>query len=416
MSSQSKRMLKDYVPAPALGTLAFLVGIAVAFGFVFLTGVMFTWLIEPISNTRWYLLPPTIGILVMLYILYRHTVQESVQGLELMLAFASAVTLWLFLLIIDYENKGDGAFHRSPDGFIANIADAFLALAVILFYLHLELTSNDRPNLIRAILILGSAAPLAALVILRPFQNTIERITEFNDLIAGYTAAFSISLFFMAIFGIYVYYQIFRESDTLTAEFASFVNYVGATVLLISFFLAPFGDSLGLLGYELRIYNTWMFTFGIMLFLLVYIVLPTYAYSFPFNIYEMFIIDESGTAYFHGLIEIPKGVEKLPDASLKSPAIIAIASLVSELSGAQGELRAINLSDRTIMVKSHRSIVGIVLSDRTSYFLRRGFDKFVRDFYSKYQEEIEQYSGNIAVFKDAEELLVSIFPFVQLIE
>ena len=89
-------MLKDYVPAPALGTFAFLIGIAVAFGFVFLTGVMFSWLVEPISNTRWYLLPPTAGILILLYILYRHAIQESVQGLELMLAFASAVTLWLF--------------------------------------------------------------------------------------------------------------------------------------------------------------------------------------------------------------------------------------------------------------------------------------------------------------------------------
>jgi len=409
----SKTLVKNFLPAPIWGIIIFLMGGVTAYAFMFLTGYAFSWAIEPIRETRWYLLPPMLGMGILFVILFKKVVRQKIQVLELMLLFAGIVLLMFFLELIDYDHKGGGIFHRADGGFLINFADALLPLAVITFYLHLELTSRDYPNVFNSVIIIGSAAPLSFLVSIKPFTKSFIRVIEVNDLIHAYQIAFSIGTLLMGIYGIYMFYQVFKEADTFTAELASALNEIGAFIILLSFVISPLGDYFYMWNFKINIYNTWLFTFGIMIILLVYIIIPTYAYAFPFNVYEIFVVDSGGSTYYHKTIEIPQGVQKLPDATLKSPAIIAIASLVSELSGARGKLRSIMMTDRVILVNVIENVVGIMLADRTSFFLKRGFEQFINEFVENYREEIEMYSGNITVFKNADKLLRRIFPFVK---
>ena len=86
---------------------------------------------------------------------------------------------------------------------------------------------------------------------------------------------------------------------------------------------------------------------------------------------------------------------------------------MSELAGAKGKLKTIVMTDRVILVNVRNNVVGILLADRTSFFLKRGFEKFIEEFVDRFSVEIEEYSGNITVFKSADELLQRIFPFVK---
>ena len=147
---------------------------------------------------------------------------------------------------------------------------------------------------------------------------------------------------------------------------------------------------------------------------LAYILQPSFAYSAPFDVFQLIILEkESGTTLFAHINEFrgPKSKAK-QDMSLKSPALMAIQTLIKEIAYAEGQIKQIELSDRKIIFENVGEAVCVVIASKSSYFLIKGIRSFVNEFYETFEKQIIEFNGNVSIFAQrGREMLLKYLPF-----
>ena len=422
-------LLKRFIHPHFIGGFVLILGFILTFFFIVLTGGVLGDFFKGLRGTPWYYAIPMIIQVLALVFLVRRIIIYKLKGLELLLGFIITITLIFLFEIIDYKYLGDGIYERSG-GFLIKFADVLFPLAIIFLYLHVEGMTNNTPNLVRAILVLGTGIPLIIVSFLMflvdvktPFTNQEYR-KELYDLVQTYFLVFTLSIILVGIFGMVVMYSVFYHADTIDVEVPSLLTLTAVDIIFLSFVIRPFFDQFQLTvqgtTMTVNVYNTWVFSFGILFLVLTYVFYPLYTFALPFSVYDVILVTQEGVTLWHKKISHPARQylsDQAPeDASLKSPAILAIATLVREVAQAQGELRLISLSDRHIIIESHKEAVGIVIADKTSFFLKRALKNFVSDAYNLHKKDFENFLGNVSVFKDCDEILFQNFTFAHPIE
>ncbi|MFV2014272.1 MAG: hypothetical protein ACC656_02500, partial [Candidatus Heimdallarchaeota archaeon] len=281
-----------------------------------------------------------------------------------------------------------------------------------------------RPGILHSIGIIGTAAPLivgGALLIAAEFLGWGFNIfNKIQDIVLIYLGLFALVILWISIFGLRVMYQTLRHADSPDVSNGSLFVLIGFSSLLTNFIIFGADYSSGIRdaplilgGDEFVIHNTWLVTFALAMVLMAYILNPGFAYSLPFDVYQLLVINsEQGVTLFSFVNEFRRE-GSLTHSALKSPAIVAIQNLVQEISHAEGHIILIGMSDRILIMKSKGQIVSVLICERNSYFINQGLEDFTTRFYEKFESHIVNFVGNVDVFKDAKLLIHEHLPFMR---
>lgn len=148
-----------------------------------------------------------------------------------------------------------------------------------------------------------------------------------------------------------------------------------------------------------------MLTAGTVFIALSVIARPRVAIVNPQQIYQLFVILDSGLPLFSYKFSGGQGI----DETLISGALNAITNLMKEAAGVEENLDSVRFGDRTLIVGVRGRVFAILIADRVSRFLREGLDNFLQTFETQYHEEIETWTGNPEDFTGARQLIQRAF-------
>lgn len=436
VNSETTTMLDEYehsLDPKYKALIAFVIG--------FVGTILLAWLLggplgTPMSDIEgtwvYHFIPFVFSFSLFVFLIYKAYI-KNIRGLSFL---GTAVLLHGLAEFLNMFSTGEGKgaiFDRFADGnsdYIAAVADLLFPIAVVFLYLHIELIDRLRPGILHSIGIIGTAAPLiigGGMLIVVEFLQSIDRLNldynifdEIHRIVILYLGLFALVILWISIFGFRVMYKTMSHADSPEVSNGSLFVLIGFSSLLTNFILfatvysSGLGDSpLIINGNEFEIHNTWLVTFALAIVLLAYILNPGFAYSIPFDVYQLLVINsEQGVTLFSYINEF-RTEGSLTHAALKSPAIIAIQNLVQEIAHAEGHIILIGMSDRVLIMKSKNQIVSVLICERNSYFINQGLEDFTNNFYSKFENHIVNFVGNVDVFKDAKSLIHEYLPFMR---
>ncbi|MCE7734121.1 MAG: hypothetical protein GPJ54_04525 [Candidatus Heimdallarchaeota archaeon] len=404
--------------------IAFTIGFTGTVILAWLLGGPFGSIMEDTQGTWIYhFIPFIFSISLFGFLIYKAYVQ-NVRGLSFL---GTAVLLHGLAEFLNIFSSGEGEIFDRFDGngdYVAAVADLLFPIAVIFLYLHIELIDQLRPGIRHSIGIIGTAAPLiagGALLIVVEFLGLGNTVFEdVQQIVNIYLGLFALVILWISIFGFRVMYHTLRHADSPDVSNGSLFVLIGFSSLLTNFIIFGADYSSGLRdsplilgGDEFIIHNTWLVTFALAIVLMAYILNPGFAYSLPFDVYQLLVINsEQGVTLFSYINEF-RTEGNLTHAALKSPAIVAIQNLVQEIAHAEGHIILIGMSDRVLIMKSKKQIVSVLICERNSYFINQGLDEFTNNFYELFESHIVNFVGNVDVFKEAKFLVHEHLPFMR---
>ncbi len=420
-------------PPYVVAILALLVGTVATMTMVYITNTTLSSLMASLKNTFLYFLIPFIVSISLFGVLLWKTSVEHVYGLNYLAGFVLTIGLSdLFRLLAGKDLNETLPFQR--DGIIfPTLVDLMLPIAVLFLFLHVELVNDEKPKIIRSVLIFGTALPL---VVGGVFEILLGKLVILNDIVALEVLRSEIEavlIFFLFLFGlvilgisidgIQIMYRTLTHAESREILFGSFLMMAGFASLITNFVLIGLRDSisvaqaLSIVSLQgINVHTSYVVMTSLFLILLAYILFPKFAYSVPFDVYQLLVIDrETGTTLFTHVNSLKKDQPNLnAEISLKSPALVAIQTLLKEITFAEGVIERIGLSDRQMIFKSIDNIAVVAISNGSSYFLNKGLSAFAEVFYHEFKEEIRDFNGNVGVFQErGKELLSKHLPFFE---
>ncbi len=413
-----------------LGVLAFISGFLITMIFGWITGYLLNPQFELLKSTHYYyLIPFSVALLLLLVLLYKVSVQQ-IHGLVFFFAFVLSLTIAdLFKLLAGVTQFQTTPFHRNGNIF-SQIGDVMMPLAIIFLYVHLELIENKNISLFRGIGILGSGIPLVLGGILQQLVWWIPEITvflnrptlyqELTDLITVYLYIFGLIVLWVSIFGIKIMRDMVYFSNTSSIKVSSFLVMVGFSVFLTLFAILGVRDGLNLwsivIGSKIQlfeIHTSWLILLGNLFLLIAYIQNPNFAYTVPFDVYQVVVMEkDEGITLFNFINEISHYNEgKTVKSELNAPALVAIQVLLKEITNAKGRLQTIDLSDKSLLFSTVERVTTIVIADKVSYILEKTNQSFALAFYQFNKSRIEKFDGEQSIFMESEKVLYRFFPF-----
>ncbi len=420
-------------PPYVVAILALLVGTVATMTMVYMTNTVLSSLMTSLKNTFLYFLIPFIISISLFGVLLWKTSVEHVYGLNYLAGFVLTIGLSdLFRLLAGKDLNETLPFQRNGIIF-PTLVDLMLPIAVLFLFLHVELVNDEKPKLIRSVLIFGTALPL---VVGSVFEILLGKLVILNDIVALEVLRSEIEavlIFFLFLFGlvilgisidgIQIMYRTLTHAESREILFGSFLMMAGFASLITNFVLIGLRDSisvaqaLSIVSLQgINVHTSYIVMTSLFLILLAYILFPKFAYSVPFDVYQLLVIDrETGTTLFTHVNSLKKDQPNLnAEISLKSPALVAIQTLLKEITFAEGVIERIGLSDRQMIFKSVDNIAVVAISNGSSYFLNKGLSAFANVFFHKFEKEIKGFSGNVGIFQDrGKELLSKHLPFFE---
>ena len=292
--------------------IAFTIGSIGTVTLAWLLGGPFGSIMKDIQGTWVYhFIPFIFSISLFGFLMYKAYV-KNIRGLSFL---GTAVLLHGMAEFLNIFSSGEGEiFARFPDegnaDYVAAFADLLFPIAVIFLYLHIELIDQLRPGIRHSIGIIGTAAPLIAggalLIGVQFLDLGFNIFDKINDIVLIYLGLFALIILWIGIFGFRVMYQTLRHADSPDVSNGSLFVLIGFSSLLTNFIIFGADYSSGLRdsplilgGDEFIIHNTWLVTFALAIVLMAYILNPGFAYSLPFDVYQLLVINsEQGVTLF----------------------------------------------------------------------------------------------------------------------
>lgn len=385
-------------------------------------GVPLGSVMESISDTFLYHFIPFIFSISFFGILVYKSYVKDIKGLMFL---ATAVLLHGLAEFIFMLSNPTGTIFNRGDNFWATIGDLLFPMAVVLLYLHIELIEKQRPNIVHAVAILGTALPLIlgeiAVIILTPIPAFETLVEEISKVVFVYLGIFSIIIIWISLFGFRIMYGTLVHSDSPDIARASMFVLVGFASLMTNLALmgASYSSSIrdnALIfgGSDFIVYNNWLLTLALLSMILAYILQPKFGYAVNFDVYQLLVLHaDQGITLFSFVNEVRDSGE-LRHAALQSPAILAVANLVKEVASAEGHVVLIKFDhSRQIIFSQYHEIVSVLITQKNSYFLNKGLEGFTKLFYKQFKDNIVNFRGNVSRFESAIDLIRTELPFMR---
>jgi len=378
------------------------------------------------GTSIYHLIPFVFSISFFGVLVYRVYIQE-IKGLGFLAAAVFLHGISEFLAIIA---KPTGTILNRGGNELAMIGDLMFPVAIVLIYLHFELTDKLRPSIVHALGIMGTAVPIIIgglfVTLFENSDNTslANLANEVRNVVFVYLGFFALIILWIALFGFKVMYgtlvhadspEIARSSGLVLVAFASMLtNFILLGVNYSTVYLPVIGQNGTFLLSDTEIHNTWLVTFALLTIILAYIITPQFSYSVPFDVYQLVCIQsEIGVTLFSFVNEVRADGGQSTHDALQSATIVAIQNLVQEIAAAEGNIMVIGLEDRQIVFRSENELVTILITERISYYMMRGLEEFTKEFYNWFEGDIKMFTGAVDIFSSANQLVRTYLPFMR---
>ncbi len=417
------------IPPPTKAAIAFFGGLIGTILIAWITGGLLGSFFGSLQKTLLYnLIPFVLAIALLSYLIYKaHII--GIHGLQFLVTFVLAIALSeLFKIFAGKTLQQTAPFRRGGDLF-STLNDIMMPVAVLAIYLHIELTENDVPNPFRSIGIFTSGLPLVfggllQIIIgntefLQMLLNNPSLEKEIEDVLTFYLYIFGLIVLWISVYGLRVMYRTMVHADTPSVSQGSQLMMAGFSSLIGNFVLLGVRDTLSLNailgnkdGINFTIHTSWLLMGSVFIIFMAYFLSPNFAYSVPFDVYQLLVINrEDGVTLYSHVNEVRHYNKPAIQIALKSPAIVAIQTLLKEITFAEGTVQLIGMSDRNLLLQSEGPISSVLIATKSSYFLNKGLEEFTKAFYEQFKDSIYNFTGNVSTFKPAAELLLRYFPF-----
>lgn len=291
---------------------------------------------------------------------------------------------------------------------------AFYGLQFFFFYLFLEEISSIRPKSWKILLtfsfLILQQTSLGLILWFSTFSSkAVECLWFLADI--GYN---NLALLVFAIFGISIYFKHYKYTKekkailfiaglfliTLGYIVYSLVDYIGFFSILPEWLetLSPFSEVFPMLG--------------LMIILLIYIYDVDYIYRLPNDHYRLIVTYKSGIT-IHTVEFKTKKTLPIKD-NLFSGFMTSISYIFDNVLRSQAPIESISSKDATILMRSGKKIIVIMLARQPTRILERAMDRYITIFEKKFERELDLESTEITRFKEADELIKPIFPFLKI--
>jgi hypothetical protein len=198
-----------------------------------------------------------------------------------------------------------------------------------------------------------------------------------------------------------------RSKGLRTIAFPTYGLFLGLLLLLIGFIFTT-DILMNLFGIYMRLIGDLIGVAGIIMCGLSFFFLPSFAeYDWLEKIRYIYIIHPSGISlYSYNFRPKDHNIE----SDLTTGAIIAIKSIIEEMSEKGKQLESIKKDNFTILLGQGTYCIAALIADEDSLSLREKIKSFIRIFENKYQKYLVHWFGNTDIFKDTDKIVKEIFP------
>ncbi|TXT58658.1 MAG: conserved membrane protein of unknown function [Promethearchaeota archaeon] len=287
-------------------------------------------------------------------------------------------------------------------------------LQFFFFYLFIEDISSLKPRL-SGLMIMLSLLILqnTALWSIVWFSAVAPDAADYMWLLAdiGYDNLPIVAFLF---FGLPTYYRIYRyteEKKALGFILSMILASTGFIIISLIDYTGFFGvkpvllDNISLLGEIFPL-------LGLLIFLLTYLIDVDYIYRLPSDHFLLMVTYRSGVPIHFTTFETKKEVEI--EENLFSGFISSIGMVFDQILQSRAPIQSISSEEATIVIRSGKNIMAIILTKRPTAILERAMDKYIDKFEKKYREPLKNEIVEINAFEGAKELVKPIFPFFRI--
>ena len=211
--------------------------------------------------------------------------------------FSISMILFNFLQVFDWTTAFENTPFNRPMGHkTLNIADEFICLAAIFFYLHFEGLVSIYPRMRRFVPMMLLFIPITVLnflQILFPNENVNETISKLAILLA-FGILFAVLLTIWALSRIYVIHAAKRTRFSAIIMGSSILN---LGIAFASQKLIP--DDINFQMFTANIYQLLLFAIAVSLLGVGYMFDPHLVYTNPFELQTVIVYDEAGLPIYH---------------------------------------------------------------------------------------------------------------------
>ncbi|OLS22031.1 MAG: hypothetical protein HeimC2_30850 [Candidatus Heimdallarchaeota archaeon LC_2] len=389
--------------------LVILIVILGILGYIILTGYIFQDFMNSLTKSEIYPGIATSTTVLFSSVLFIRAKQNNVRGIRYLLIFGFSLFMFNLLQIFSWDvARVDTPFKRPIGNEILNLADMFLAFAVVSLYLHFESIESVKFHPVYASLVGLSVFPIVVvnlLVILT--QNE-----DLNSTIEYFLPWFSISVIFIVINGIRVTLRIYLFTDNKAIRRGTLSMMTSIIYMAIAFSTQTLtSDNINFGLFEAEIHQLLLFAIATSMLSYAYIVNPYFLYAVPFTVSEIMVYDINGIPLWDYQFSKVHSQKPLP---IKSSALNAIGALLREVSGFSGVMTNIGFTDGNLLIKHMDTYALCLVTEKNSRIITwafQGFSREINPLIEKYLVKLmrQEFLNEDVIY--ARNLITKYFPF-----
>ncbi|MHA1341740.1 MAG: hypothetical protein ACTSO2_17350 [Promethearchaeota archaeon] len=226
----------------------------------------------------------------------------------------------------------------------------------------------------------------------------------------------SLGIYTFLVVGLFVYidsYKYMKERKPILLSIALLIIGSGYIILSALDYTNYFGVTPSWLSDISDLGDILPFT-GILIFLITYLSDIDYIYRFPFDNYVLMVSYKYGLQ-IHSVFFETKRIIKT-DVNLISGFLSSLNTVFTNVLEIEDNIEMISGKKAHIMVESGEYVTATIISKRINIYLKRSLKRYIREFESKFKQQLEENVNEINVFESAKELIKPVFPFLKVRE
>jgi len=229
------------------------------------------------------------------------------------------------------------------------------------------------------------------------------------------------------IFGAYVHFKIYKKTKEkpglwlgIALSFISFGFIWAFSGDLVITLKNVFGGFEGFFGTDGLFYNYLMLgdifkIFGIIAFVLYYIININYIFRLPYSIDSVMVFNRIGLFIYAAIYSEIKNeeLEKIP-IELITAALDAFSTFITETTGSRQPLEKIVTGDKQVIIKTSELISVAVVAEKSTFFLNLSMKKLIKNLENQYRTHLSKNYTDSSYYSDISNFIYDAFPYLSL--
>lgn len=346
--------------------------------FTILTGYILIDFMNGFAGTLWYPIISSLASLIFLIALFQRAKTININSVKYLLNVAFCLFIFNCLQLFHWEIAEVYPPFQRPLGYpMLNFGDLMIVIIALSLFYHFASIDMEYVR-VRVMILLGLLTSptivLSLILIIYPNDNINKAIYQVLPLLA-------LAVLGIVMYGVKVMVRIYFNSSDDTSRNGSLLMIISLFYMSIAFSTQIITDDLvDFIFFKAEIFQLLMLAIATGMLGYAYIKNPHFLFAIPFQVYELIIYDMEGTVIWSHNFDGKQSV----NLEERSKGLNTIAMVLREISGLNGYIKQIKLSDGDLIIRNHTFFSIALISELVSPQLSRAVTNFTNEFASIY--------------------------------